>query len=223
MSVDSGPATTFRRPVVLGFTLAFLLCAPPVFAIPFQVNIAPNTPLDFGVNVTSGGAFGGAGRDTLSLGNWIYDFTVTESKQFQPPQPGTPKRDRLLATGFLQHNVKPPGPEHATDEDHGKPLNFGFFVDATEPNKPMNLNGGVAGGETHSLNHFDSFSIANLRLNTNPATREINSWSFRVEGHHLEAAPAPVPEPATLLLVGTTAAGLGLARWRQRRRKQQQP
>jgi len=115
--------------------------------------------------------------------------------------------------------VKPPGPEHATDDDKGKPLNFGFFVDATEPNKPMNLNGGVAGGETHSLNHFDRFNILNLRLNTNPATREINSWSFRVEGHHLEA----IPEPTTLLLFGTTAVGLGLARWRQWRRGKQQP
>jgi len=219
MSLFSGPATTRRHPLRLGFTLVLLFWANPVFAIPFSVSITSNTPLDFGMNVTSGGVFGGAGRDTLSLGNWIYDFTVTESKQFLPPASpaGTPRRDRLVATGFLQHNVKPPGPEHAGDDDKGKPLNFGFFVDANEPDKPMGLNGGFGGGETHPLGHFDSFSISNLRLNTNPATREINSWSFRVEGHHLVAEP--VPEPATLLLFGTTAAGLGLARWRQRRNR----
>ena len=214
MSLDSGLVTTLRLPLILGLTLALLLCANPVLAIPFQVNVAQNDPLKFGMNVTSGGVFGGASRDTLSLGNWIYDFTVTESKQFQPPQTGALKRDRIVATGFIQHNVKPPGDTHANDDDKGKPLNFGFFVDATEPNNPMGLNGGVAGGDTHALSHFNRFNVLNLRLNTNPATREINSWSFRLEGSHLEA----VPEPATILLFGTTAAGLGLARWRQRRR-----
>jgi hypothetical protein len=114
--------------------------------------------------------------------------------------------------------VKPPGPEHVSDDDKGKPLNFGFVVDATDPDKPMGFNGGFGGGESHPLGHFDSFSILNLRLNTNLATREINSWSFRVEGHHLVAEP--VPEPTTLLLLGSTFMAVGLVRWRQRRRHQ---
>lgn len=220
MSLESGrPATTIRYPLIFGLALVLLFCANPVFAIPFQVNIAPNDPLKFGMNVTSGGTFGGASRDTLSLGNWIYDFTVTESKQFQPPETGALKRDRIVATGFIQHNVKPPGDEHTDDANKGKPLNFGFLVDATEPNKPLNLNGGVAGGETHAVSHFDRFAILNLRVNTNPATREINNWSFRVEGNHLEA----IPEPTTLALAGLTAAGLGLARSRQGKRGKQQP
>jgi hypothetical protein len=102
MSLFSGPAATRRHPLSLGFTLVLLSCANPVFAIPFSVSITSNTPLDFGMNVTSGGVFGGAGQDTLSLGNWIYDFTVTESKQFLltcwNSQKGSPSNDRVPST-----------------------------------------------------------------------------------------------------------------------------
>jgi len=124
----------------------------------------------------------------------FWQVVIDSLNQYDTTDSRIPPLDEVAIKGFMQHLMRPPGPEHATDPAIGD--KFNFDLDVFEFAGLEDTSNGV---KNHG--HNDGY-LADLLGAEKPPAAGLSSYNFGVKGEHTEFffTPPEVPEPVTAVL-----------------------
>ena len=120
--------------------------------------------------------------------------------QYSAPDGIIPPAGEVDVQGYMEHLMRPPGPEHETDPMLGDKFAFDLqIIGWVDPEV------NASGKEKHG-GHTDTYFALLAGIDARPPKTGMLAYNFGVKGQHTEVQfyPSDAPEPSTFHLMGAT-------------------